>query len=49
VPKRVLFFREDELAYTGTKKVQQAPLVRAAEARLAAEGAVIDGHRYADA
>jgi len=46
VPKRVLFFREDEFTYTGNQKVQQAPLVTATQARLAAEGAEIDGHTY---
>jgi fatty-acyl-CoA synthase len=46
VPKRVLSFRADELAYTGNQKVQRAPLVEAARKRLEDEGAVIDGHRY---
>jgi fatty-acyl-CoA synthase len=46
VPKRVLAFRADELAYTGNQKVQVAPLREAARKRLEAEGAVIDGHRY---
>lgn len=47
VPKRVLFFRPGEVAYTANQKVQVAPLRDAALARLCAEGAVIDGHRYA--
>ena len=46
VPKRVLVFRAEELAFTGNQKVQVAPLREAARQRLAAEGAVIDGHRY---
>jgi acyl-CoA synthetase (AMP-forming)/AMP-acid ligase II len=46
VPKRVFAFRAEELAYTGNQKVQVAPLREAARQRLAAEGAVIDGHRY---
>ncbi len=47
IPKRVLFFRPGEVAYTANQKVQVAPLRAAALARLCAEGAVIDGHRYA--
>ena len=47
VPRRVLFFAAAELAYTGNQKVQVAPLEQAALRRLEAEGAVIDGHRYA--
>jgi fatty-acyl-CoA synthase len=47
VPKRVLFFSPGELAYTGNQKVQVAPLRDAALARLCAEGATIEGHRYA--
>ena len=46
VPRRVLAFRADELSYTGNQKVQLEPLRRLAEARLAAEGALIDGWRY---
>jgi acyl-CoA synthetase (AMP-forming)/AMP-acid ligase II len=46
IPKRVLFFRPDELAYTANQKVQVAPLRDAALRRLRAERAVIDGHRY---
>jgi fatty-acyl-CoA synthase len=49
VPKRVLEFAAHELAYTGNQKVQVAPLREAARKRLEAEGAVIDGHRYAAA
>jgi acyl-CoA synthetase (AMP-forming)/AMP-acid ligase II len=46
VPRRVLAFRSDELAYTGNQKVQLEPLRRLALARLAAEGAEVDGYRY---
>jgi len=46
VPRKVLFFRPDELSYTGNQKVQVAPLREKALARLAAEGIEIDGHRY---
>ena len=46
VPRRVLAFRADELAFTGNQKVQVEPLRRLALARLAAEGALIEGHRY---
>jgi len=46
VPRKVLFFRCDELTYTGNQKVQVAPLREKALARLAAERIEIDGHRY---
>jgi acyl-CoA synthetase (AMP-forming)/AMP-acid ligase II len=46
VPKRVLFFRADEIAYTGNQKVQVAPLKEAALRRLAAAGDEIDGYHY---
>jgi fatty-acyl-CoA synthase len=46
VPKRVLFFRADDLSYTGNQKIQLDPLREAALTRLAADGASIDGHRY---
>jgi hypothetical protein len=46
VPKRVLFFSPDEVSYTGNQKIQVAPLREAAQARLEAEGAEIDGYRY---
>ncbi len=46
VPKRVLFFRAEELAYTGNQKVQLEPLRKLAVERLAAEGAEIDGYRF---
>ena len=46
VPKRVLAFRAEELAFTGSQKVQVEPLRRLAVERLAAEGAEIDGHRF---
>jgi len=46
VPRRVLFFRAEELAYTGNQKVQVAPLREAALRRLREERAEIQGHRY---
>jgi fatty-acyl-CoA synthase len=46
VPRRVLFFRADELAYTGNQKVQVEPLKQAALRRLREERAEIQGHRY---
>jgi acyl-CoA synthetase (AMP-forming)/AMP-acid ligase II len=49
VPRRVLFFAASELAYTGSQKIQPAPLREAALRRLAEERAEIAGHRYGDA
>jgi fatty-acyl-CoA synthase len=46
VPRRVLLFSPEELAYTGNQKIQVGPLREAALARLAAEQAEIAGHRY---
>ena len=46
VPKRVLFFRADELAYTGTQKIQIEPLKQAALRRLREERAEIQGYRF---
>ncbi len=46
VPRRVLFFREDELSYTGNQKVQLQPLAAAAQRRLESEHAEIEGYRY---
>jgi acyl-CoA synthetase (AMP-forming)/AMP-acid ligase II len=46
VPKRVLFFRADELAYTGNQKIQIEPLKQAAVRRLREERAEIQGYRY---
>ncbi len=46
VPRRVLFFRAEELSLTANQKIQVAPLREAAQRRLAAEGALIEGHRY---
>ena len=46
VPKRVLFFRSEELAFTANQKVQTGPLREAALRRLEQERAVIDGHTY---
>jgi fatty-acyl-CoA synthase len=47
VPKRVFFLGADEIHYTGNQKVQVEPLREVARERLEAEGAEIDGHRYA--
>ncbi|MFQ5416242.1 MAG: class I adenylate-forming enzyme family protein [Myxococcota bacterium] len=47
LPKRVLFFRADELSYTGNQKIQVGPLKQAARRRLEEEGAVIEGYRFA--
>jgi acyl-CoA synthetase (AMP-forming)/AMP-acid ligase II len=49
VPRRVLFFRAEELSYTGNQKLQVAPLKQAALARLEEEAAVIDGYDYGSA
>ncbi len=49
VPRCVLVFREDELAYTGNQKIQVGPLREAALRRLEELGREIDGHRYAQA
>jgi fatty-acyl-CoA synthase len=46
VPRRVLFFRADELAYTGNQKVQIEPLRAAALRRLREERAEIHGYRF---
>ena len=46
VPRRVLYFRADELAYTGNQKVQVDPLRAAALRRLREERAEIQGYRY---
>jgi acyl-CoA synthetase (AMP-forming)/AMP-acid ligase II len=46
VPKRVLFFRASELAYTANQKIQVGPLQQAALARLQRERAEIDGVLY---
>jgi acyl-CoA synthetase (AMP-forming)/AMP-acid ligase II len=46
VPRRVLFFSADEIAFTGTQKIQAGPLRTAALERLVAEDAEIEGHRY---
>ncbi len=46
VPRLVLVFDESEVSYTGNQKLQVAPLKEKAEARLAAEGVEIAGHRY---
>ena len=44
IPKRVLFFRSDELSYTSTDKVQVEPLRKLALLKLASSE--IDGHVY---
>ena len=46
VPRFVLFFRPDELAYTGNQKIQLGPLREAALARLRAGRVEIAGHVY---
>jgi acyl-CoA synthetase (AMP-forming)/AMP-acid ligase II len=46
VPRRVLLFRAEELAYTGSQKIQPGPLREAARRRLEAEGIEIAGFRY---
>ncbi len=46
VPKRVLFFGADEIAYTANRKIQYAPLRDKALERLRAEAAEIEGHVY---
>lgn len=46
IPRRVLVFSDDALAFTANQKVQLAPLRDAAERRLAEEHAEIAGHRY---
>ncbi len=46
VPRCVLVFREEELSYTGTQKVQVAPVREIVVSRLERERAVIAGHQY---
>jgi fatty-acyl-CoA synthase len=46
VPRRVLFFRADELAYTANQKIQVGPLKQAALRRLREERAEIQGYRF---
>jgi acyl-CoA synthetase (AMP-forming)/AMP-acid ligase II len=46
IPRRVLLFGDEALAFTANQKVQLAPLREAAEQRLAAERAEIAGFRY---
>jgi acyl-CoA synthetase (AMP-forming)/AMP-acid ligase II len=46
VPKRVLFFRADEIAYTGNQKLRSEPLRQQALARLRADRSEIEGHVY---
>ena len=46
LPKCVLFFKEDELSFTGSAKIQVGPLREAAIARLKSENITIDDHNY---
>lgn len=46
VPRRVLFFGASELSFTGSQKIQLAPLRETALRRLREEGSEIAGHRY---
>jgi fatty-acyl-CoA synthase len=46
VPKLVLPFRDDEIAYTGNQKIQTGPLREAALARLRRDRLEIDGFSY---
>ena len=48
LPRRVLFFSEDEVAFTGNQKIQSGPLREAVLRRLRAERAVIAGFEYGD-
>ncbi len=48
VPRRVLLFRESEISYTGSQKIQAGTLRDAALRRLAEERAEIDGFRYGE-
>jgi acyl-CoA synthetase (AMP-forming)/AMP-acid ligase II len=48
VPRRVLFFAEGEMAFTGNQKIQTGPLREAVLQRLRAERAVIAGFEYGD-
>ncbi|NQZ96732.1 MAG: acyl--CoA ligase, partial [Myxococcales bacterium] len=46
VPKHVLFFEEDEIAFTGNQKIQVGPLREEVLRRLRAGRTVIDGYAY---
>lgn len=46
VPRCVLAFRENEIAYTGNQKIQTGPLREAALARLQRDAVEIDGFSY---
>jgi len=46
VPKHVLFFEEDEIAFTGNQKIQVGPLREEVLRRLRARRTVIDGYAY---
>ena len=48
VPREVLSFRDDEVSYTGSQKVQLEPLLERALAKLAEAETVIAGHSYAN-
>ena len=49
IPKRVLFFSDEDLHYTGNQKIQLRLLREAALHRLVAEQAEIEGQRYLSA
>ncbi len=46
VPRCVLFFAREDLALTGSQKVQVGPLREAAKGRLASLGLEVEGYRY---
>ena len=46
VPRCILFFAREDLALTGSQKVQVGPLREAAKGRLASLGLEVDGYRY---
>jgi len=48
LPRRILFFDAADVSTTSNEKIQVAALRDAAGARLAAEGAEIEGHCYGD-
>ena len=48
IPKHVFVYSDDDLSFTGSQKVQVAPLRKLVTERLAREGIEIDGHRYVD-
>lgn len=46
MPRKILFFDNDDVAYTGNQKIQSDAMRTAVTARLAAEGIEIAGHKY---